>query len=67
MCMELKKIHLCKISLLMKIETVMTRMQWHSLYDHALLTYIRILKFFINREEKSSSHDHNTEKAFFAV
>jgi len=51
----------------MKIEPVMTRMQWRSLYDHTLLTLIRIFNFFINREEKSSSHDCNREKVIFLV
>ena len=63
MCIELKNIlQFCKILLILQIEPVMARMQWHSLYDHALLTFIRILEFFINREEKSSSHDCNREK-----
>ena len=63
--MESKNIHLCKIPLIIKIEPVMTRMQWRSLYDHALLTLLRILNFFITREEKSSSHDLIGEKVIF--
>ena len=65
--MESKNIHFRKMPLIMKIEPVMTRMQWSSLYDHVLLTLIRILKFFIKREEKSSSHDRNREKVIFCV
>ena len=63
-CVWNQNIHFCKMLLIIKTEPVMTTMQWHSLCNHALLTLIRVLKFFTNGEEKSSSHDRNRDNFF---